>query len=281
MEKIALICDSSCDVSMELLEKYNINLLPFKIIYKDREYRDRIEISPSEVYNNLCNEVPTTSLPSIEDMDTTLKKLISEGYTHVIAITISSELSGTFNALNLISENYPELNIHIFDSKTLTMATGFIILRCASLVAQGLSFDEIVGNLHSMRKNVSVYYIIDTLEYLKKGGRIGKVSGTLCDLLNIKPIISVNDEGVYYTFAKIRGKKQGLSKLLNVAKKSLSESKCKIAILHGDSLDDSKNLLSQIQTLDNVTDTYFGEISPSLGVHTGPGLVGLIIEKDD
>ncbi|WP_027632536.1 DegV family protein [Clostridium hydrogeniformans] len=280
MEKIALICDSSCDIPKDLLEKYNINLLSFRIIYKDREFRDGVEISPKEVYDNITNELPTTSLPSIKDMDDTFNRISEEGYTHAIVISISSGLSGTFNALNLVAENYPNLKIHIYDSKFLTMATGTIGIRCAELIAKGCSFDEIIETLPKIREKLSVHYVIDTLEYLKKGGRIGKVAGTIGELLNIKPIILINDQGVYETAAKGRGKKQALSKLLDIVKSNTVKGPCNIGIMHGGAFEEAKKLLEQVKNLPNVLTTYFGEISPSLGVHTGPGLVGVVIERE-
>ena len=280
MEKIALICDSSSDISKDLLEKYNINLLSFRIIYNDKEFRDGVEIYPKEVYDKITRELPTTSLPSIKDMDDTFKKITDEGYTHVIVITISSGLSGTFNALNLVSENYPNLKIHIYDSKFLTMATGTICIRCAELINKGYSFNEIIETLPKVREKLSVYYVVDTLEYLKRGGRIGKVAGTIGELLNIKPIISINNDGVYEVECKGRGKKQALSKLLDIIKSNTIKGPCNICVMHGGALEEAKKLLDQVKSIPNVLTTYFGEISPSLGVHTGPGLVGVVIEKE-
>ncbi len=280
MEKIALICDSTSDLHKEIYEKYNIEMVPFRIIYKDREFLDNVTISPQEVYNNLSKEVPTTSLPSLQTIDEIFYKIEKEGYTHAIVITVSSGLSGTFNAMNLVSQNHPDLNIHIFDSKTLTMGTGATVLKCAKMIEAGISFNDIIEELPRYQDKISVFYVIDTLEYLKKGGRIGKVSGTIGELLNLKPIISVNKEGIYYTYEKARGKKQGLNKLFSIGEKALNEGPCSVFVLHGGAESEAKALAARFQCHPNLKDTYFGDISPSAGVHTGPGLVGIVVIRE-
>lgn len=208
MTKIALVTDSTSDLNHEEIKKYNIHVLPLKIVYSHREYTDRVDITPDEVYDNMKVEVPKTSLPSMEEIDRLFEKLKKEGYTHVIAITISTGLSGTFNSVRLVSENHPELTFEIFDSRALSLGAGAIVLECGEMIESGKSFDEIIAELPNLRDKISIYYVLDTLKYLIKGGRIGKVSGSIGEVLNLKPIISINDEGVYYTHSKVRGRKK-------------------------------------------------------------------------
>lgn len=280
MSKIALIADSACDLSKEDIEDNNIKMLPLRIIYKNREYIDRINISPEEVYSNLNKEIPKTSLPSMEDIKQLFINLKGEGYTHVIAICISSGLSGTYNTIKLISEQFPEIKSYVYDSLTLSAATGAIVLECAKLIESGMPFEEIICKLPYFRSKVKIYYVLETLKYLIAGGRIGKVSGTVGEFLNIKPIISVNDEGVYYTYAKARGRKQSLSKLADIAKEHLNSKRCKVWVVHGGSQEDGMLLRETILKYSNISKMTFGNISPALGVHTGPGLIGLIILED-
>jgi DegV family protein with EDD domain len=280
LNKIALVTDSTSDLNREQIEKYNIHVLPLRIIYKDREYIDRVNISAEEVYNNLKVEVPSTSLPSMEDIDNLFVKLKEEGYTHVIAVTISSGLSGTNNSVKLVSKNYPEMKIEVFDSLALTMAAGAIVLECGEMIFAGKSFDEIVAVLPSIRDRVKVYYVLDTLQYLVKGGRIGKVSGTIGEFLNMKPIISINKEGVYYTHTKVRGRKQSIIKLVDIVKNILLEGKAKVWVLHGGAKEEGQELYKSISELSNITELGFGDIGPVAGVHTGPGLLGITIMKE-
>lgn len=281
MEKIALIADSTCDLDKNIIEKYNIHILPLRIIYKDREYIDRVDITPQEVYDSLKNETPKTSLPSMNDMESLFTRLEEEGYTHTIIIPISSGLSGTFNSLKLVSEHHPKLTTTVFDSKSLSLGAGALVIECAKLIEANIPYDEIVTQLPLIQEKISLYFIVDTLEYLKKGGRIGRVSGTIGELLNIKPIISVNDDGVYYTYSKVRGKKQAISKLLDLIEENLKSTRCKIWIMHGGALEEGQKVFNTVKTYSNISELGFGEISPVAGVHAGPGLVGLVIVKED
>jgi DegV family protein with EDD domain len=282
MEKIALITDSASDISVELLNENKIKLLPFKVIYTDGEYEDRIELTPQMMYDRLKTEIPKTSLPSIEKMTNVFKEVIEEGCTHAIIITISAAFSGTYNAVRLVSEDFPELKTFIFDSKTLTMAQGAMVLEAAKLIKMGKSFEEITEVLPKYREKIDLFFTIDTLEYLQKGGRIGKVAGTVGQLLNLKPIITVADDGTYRTVAKVRGSKQAVSKLTDIFKGYLEKGKYRAWILDGNGSDKVQSLYETIKDLPNVIECRIaGTIGPALGVNTGPGLVGLAIERVD
>lgn len=281
MKKIALITDSTSDLSKEQVAKYNIHMLPLRIIYKDREYIDRETITPDEVYSNMDNEVPSTSLPSMEDIHNLFKKLEKEGYTQAIVVSISSGLSGTYNSINLVSKQYPNIQFCVFDSRALTLGAGAIVLECGEMIASGMSFNEIVEKMPSIRNRIKVYFIVDTLVYLIRGGRIGKVSGTFGQLLNIKPVISINQEGIYYTFAKVKGRKQSISKLVEIAKETLDREKAKIWVMHGGALKEGRAFYEKISKLPNIIETGFGDIGPVLGVHAGAGLLGIVIMTEN
>lgn len=278
MEKIALITDTTSDLSREVIEKYNINVLPFRIIYSDREYLDNVDITPQEVYDNFATEVPTSSLPSMKDMEELFLRLEEQGYTHAIAVTLSTGLSGIFNAMKLTSENHPSIVTHVCDSQSIALAEGLIIMECGRLVQEGKSFEEIVEAIPSIKKRIHMYFVVGTLEYLKKGGRIGKVSGTIAELLNIKPIITVDStDGKYITCEKVRGRKQSLNKLVELTNNILDEKKCKVYIVHGDALEESKKVMESLRSHPNIISIEFGGcISPVSGVHSGPGLVGMV-----
>lgn len=281
MEKIALITDSASDINSELIKKYNIHVLPFKIIFSDKEYKDGVDITPSMLYEKLPTEIPTTSLPSISEFTELLEKLKSDGYTHAIIITISNCFSGTFNASRLASESVSDITTFVFDSLTLTMSEGAMVLETAALIEEGKSFNEITNELPTIRKKIDVFFTLDTLTYLKKGGRIGKVAGTIAEALNIKPIITIKDDG-FHTYSKVRGTKQSISKLSNILNDYLAKGKCKVWIMNGDAPDKADLLYNAIKNSDNLVEcTLGGMIGPALGVNTGPGLVGFIVEMVD
>ena len=278
MRKIALITDSACDLDLNTLKENNINLLPLRIIYSNSDYRDRIDISPQEVYDNLEKEVPKTSLPSAQETEEILNKLEEEGYTHVICISISSGLSGSFNALRLALEDHPKLTSFVYDSKILAYPQGEIVLEVAKLIKEGKSYEEIVREIPEIRKRVIGYFTINTLEYLKRGGRIGRLAGTVGELLNLKPIITTDEDGVYYNVAKVRGRKQSLSKMTELLKGYLAKGKCEVAVLHAGCEDEAIKYMNSLKDLTNVVSIKIAEISPALGIHGGPGLIGFSVK---
>lgn len=282
MERVALITDTTADIPQEIVNKYNIYVLPFRIIYKDREYKDKIEITSEEVYSGLKKEVPTSSMPALQDMEDTYSKLEVEGYTHVIGITLSSGLSGIYNGLTLVSKNHPNIKSYICDSKSISLGEGALVEECAKLLESGKSFEQVVNSIPSIQNRIHLFFVVDTLEYLIKGGRIGKVAGTIGTLLNLKPIISTDKEGNYYTYAKARGKKQALSKVIEIAEQISKNKKCRAFVVDGNAKEDALKVKESVEKLSNITSVYYGGcISPVSGVHSGPGLVGLVcIEKE-
>lgn len=278
MQKIALITDSACDLDLKTLKENNINLLPLRIIYSNGDYRDRIDISPQEVYDKLDKEVPKTSLPSAQETEKILNKLEEEGYTHVICISISSGLSGSFNALRLALEEHPNLTSFVYDSKILAYPQGEIVLEVSKLIKEGKSYEEIINEIPEIRKRVIGYFTINTLEYLKKGGRIGRLAGTVGEFLNIKPIITTDEDGVYYNVAKVRGRKQSLSKMTELLKEYLAKGKCEVAVLHAGCEDEAIKYMNTLKDLPNLESIKLAEISPALGIHGGPGLIGFSVK---
>ena len=267
MQKIAIITDSASDIPLEIVKEKNINLLPLRIIYSHGDYQDKLDITPEEIYLNLDKEIPKTSLPSAQTMEDILSKLESEGYTHVIAICLSGGLSGTCNSLRLMLEDHPKLTSYVYDTKILAYPEGEVVLEAVKLVEAGKSFEEITG-----------FYTINTLEYLQKGGRIGKVAGTIGELLNLKPIITTDDTGVYYTICKARGRKQALSKMTELLKEKLALGKCEVTVLECACKEEATKYMEQLAKLPNVENIKLNVLSPALGVHGGPGLLGLSVK---
>lgn len=282
MNKIALITDTTSDLPEDIVEKYNIHVLPFRIIYSGREYRDKVEITPEKVYEDLLVEVPTSSMPALEDMEALYEKLEQEGYTHAIAVVLSTGLSGIYNGMLVASENHPKIITHLCDSQSISFGEGAIVIECAKMIEQGKEFEDIVNEIPNMKKRIHLFFVVGTLEYLKRGGRIGKVSGTIAELLNIKPIISVDySDGKYITFDKARGRKQSLNRMVDIANSILKDKKCRVYVMHGDSQEDAKKILEILSKHPNTVETKFiGCISPVSGVHTGPGLVGMVIVEE-
>lgn len=278
--KIAIVSDSTSDLTDALVNQYDIKILPLKVIYPSGdEYRDRVEITPEDIYKRFEQEIPSTSLPSPEDAINLFEKLEQEGYTHVIVSTISTGLSGTLNMIRSVAEDFKSMVFEIIDSRSLTMGLGFPVLEGARELLKTNDFDKVVKKIKDTIDHTEVYFIVKTLEYLKKGGRIGKVEGTIGEILNIKPLISINQQGVYYTYKKIRGRYKSIQEIYNLVKDKASNKMINIAVAHGNALEEARELLDKIKELKNVNEVIFTQISPVMVVHTGPGLIGVVISE--
>ncbi|AFQ44470.1 DegV family protein [Desulfosporosinus meridiei] len=275
--KIAIVTDSTSDLNNDMTEELGIEILPLHVVYKDREYLDGLNISPNEVYDNMDVEVPTTSLPSPAEISNLFSRLRDENYTHVLSMHISSGLSGTYETVSQVAREFKEMKIEVMDSKALSMGLGFPVLEAARKLQTSTDFQEIVKIAQSVSGKTKLYFVLSTLEYLKRGGRIGYVSGTIGELLNIKPIISVNSEGKYITYAKVRGRDQSLKKLFDILIESTQAGQYLVAIVHGGAEQEARKLWQKAKELPNIEELFFNQISPVMGVHTGPGLVGVII----
>lgn len=282
MEKIALITDSASDVPSDFIKEYDINVLPFRILYKDREYRDGVDITPEEIYKNLAIEAPKTSLPYMDDMEKLFQNLENEGYNKAIAITLSSGLSGIYNAVKIVAENHPNIDTFIWDSKSISIGEGVAVIECGKLIKKGKTFQEIKDYIPTILQKTNLYFVVGTLEYLKKGGRIGKVAGTIAELLDIKPIISPDkNDGKYFTYAKIRGRKKSINKMFEIAEEFSKFKKCRAFVMHGDALMEALEFANRLKMLPNILSIYFGgNVSPVSGVHSGPGLIGFCLLEE-
>lgn len=278
-EKIALLVDSMCDLPREIIERFGIYVIAPRIIYPYGEFRDRLEITPEDVYNRMPAEIPTTSLPSIEDIMEAFDKIRVDGFTHVLAVHISSALSSTVEVVAMQAKEVKDMTINVIDSKTLTMGTGWMILDAARNIAAGWNFDKVVEHINQVKSQVKVYYILETLEYLRRGGRIGKVAGMLGEFMHFKPVISVDLEGKYFTFAKTRGRIKSIEKLVEIVQKAVQAGPVNLAIMHGGAPEEFQKLVQRLKELPNIKEMIMSDISPALGVNTGPGLLGIAIQE--
>lgn len=278
MEKVALITDSSCDLPQEIILKYNIHVLPLHIIFQNGDFRDRVDITSEEFYERLNTEIPTTSMPAIGEAWELFEKLKSEGYTHVLAILISNGLSGTLSMIESLKNKVADLGIKltIINSKALSLGLGFLVMHAGQLLKNNTPLQDIISKVEVLVKETKVFFVLKTLEYLRKGGRIGLVEGTIGDILDIKPIISINEEGIYYTVAKVRGRVRSLNRIIEVAKEAVGNRKVYLAVMHGDALDDAQYVMSKLkETQLDIEEIYIEQTTASMAVHTGPGLIGI------
>lgn len=275
--KTVIVTDSSCDLSDEQLAQYGIRMIPLRIITKEREYRDRVDITPEKLYEMMTHELPKTSLPLPGDVHALYDQLISEGVEDVLHISISSGLSGTYNMINLIAKEYEgRLNIKVVDSMTLSTGLGMIVLEAAKAMESGMSREQAVEVVTRVRKNQLGMFVIKTLEFLRKGGRIGLVEGVLGSILQLKPVIFVNDEGVYQTLAKSRGYNSAIDCMVGEVTKRFGQAKIKLSVVNGMARAEAVELLGSLKGKLNIVESFIAPVTPALAIHTGPGLLGIV-----
>jgi DegV family protein with EDD domain len=282
-EKIALLVDSGTDVPVEIMDQYSMYMLPLQIIYKDRTYTDKVDITAEEIYQRLPQEIPSTSLPDGEAINRIFDQIKEDGYEKVLAVTISSGLSGTFNVVRLLGEQRVDLDVFVLDTKNIGIAAGLQAIRAAELLSAGNSWEKLKEQLSKEVSRNKVFFNVATLEYLQKGGRIGLVASILGNALKLNPIISCNDEGIYYTVAKSRGRKKSLDKTVELVKQFIGNHKhFRLAVAQGDALEEAKEMKTRLEReFPHIKEILFGQISPALVVHTGPGLLGIGIQLLD
>ena len=190
--KIALLTDSCADLSQQRAEENRIHIVPLRIRCADGEYRDGVDITAADVYRRLrSGELPKTSLPVGEDVNAIFDRLAAEGYDGVIAVMLSGGLSGTYNMVRLLGEERKDLEVRVYDSVSGSLGVGMTMLQLAEDLRGGASWRELTRKrVPQLIKNTFPFFSVDTLEYLQKGGRIGKVTAVAGTMLQIKPILT-------------------------------------------------------------------------------------------
>lgn len=281
MNKIAIITDTASDICKEDIAKYGIKMLHYQILYKDKTYKDQLEIHSKDVLDRLEQEVPTTSLPAIEEIHQVFQEVIDEGYDEAIVITLSSGLSGCYNAVCMVANDYSDLKIHVYDSRSISMAQGVLVIKAAQMAAEGKDSATILKAIEEMRNNQQTLFIVDTLKYLQIGGRIGRVSAVVGTLLNLKPIITIGDDGKYETVSKVRGRVKAIAAFAEKVKQATENGgSYEVHFTHADGQEIVQNIKSAIfeqTTIKYITSESW--ISPVACVHCGPGYVGMLIQK--
>lgn len=279
--KTVIVTDSSCDLSDEQLAQYQIRMISLRVVCQNAEYRDRVDIQEEELYELLAKELPKTSLPLPDDVTALYEELCDQGVTDVIHLSISAGLSGTYNMVRMITEDFADrMNIHVVDSKTLSTGLGMMVLAAARALEGGATPEEAIACAQKVRQSQLGMFVIRTLEFLRKGGRIGLVEGVVGSLLQIKPIIYVNDDGVYQTLAKARGYKSAVDTMLAEAKRRFGDAKVQLSVVNGKAYEDAEKLLARIREELNVAEgAFISSVSPVLAIHTGPGLLGIVANK--
>ncbi|KAL3946779.1 DegV family protein [Lentilactobacillus hilgardii] len=282
VEKIGLLVDSASDVPTEIKDQANVEVVPLVVVANGQEYLDRVTIQPQEVYQ-LIEEgnIPKTASATLGMVSQHIEKLRHRGYRKIIAITISSGLSVTNQGFKQACDDTDGMKVTVIDSKSIGIGSGLIAAYAEDLINANYDYPEIIERVQRSVLKSHVYFYISTLKYLKIGGRIGKVAGMVGSVLNIKPVISCNSDGIYYPIAKARSEKKAISKLLNLAVGAAHTSDhFRIAVAQGNDKKILAQVLNELRNNFPNHQIYTGDVSPALGVHTGPGLIGIAVQTN-
>jgi DegV family protein with EDD domain len=282
VNKTVIVTDSTADIPADLTKQHNIHIVPLKLMFGEDSYLDGVEITPGEFYKKLVEspQLPTTSQPSPADFAAAYESILEQHPgCSIVSIHISSGMSGTYqSALLATSLIEGEADITVWDSKSASYGFGLLVVHAAKLAQEGAAVSDIISSLEDLRSKRRLYFLVDTLEYLQKGGRIGKASAVLGTLLNIKPILSIDGEGIIFPVDKVRGRKKATAKMIELFQQDLTGVKnIKVAVGHTADPAQVEDFLQQLSAVFTIEETVFSEIGPVVGTHVGPGTIAAYI----
>jgi DegV family protein with EDD domain len=281
MSRIAIVTDSTAYIPKDLVDRYEIAVAPQLSIWGETTYLDGIDIQPSEFYERLktAKVMPTTSQATVAYFHKIFEPLVEEGRP-IITITISEKLSGTLQSAQQAKEMLPGGKIELIDSGSAAMECGFQVLAAARAAEAGKSFEEVVALAREAKDHTGVYFVVDTLEFLHRGGRIGGAQRLIGTALSMKPILVVAN-GQIEPFETIRTKKKAFERLLDIIEGEVTgKPNLRLASLHAAADEDARYLLEEASRRLNPIERVISEVSPVVGTHVGPGTVGLAFSTE-
>ena len=283
MADYVITTDSNSDVLPEFIRENDLTIIPQYYSFGDTVYGDELNMPPHEFYETMRNgELPKSQANNPAVIRERFEKILKEG-KDILHIAFSSALSGSCNKVvvtsNELLEAYPDRKIKVFDSLNASLGEGVSVYRAVELWKAGKSMDEVYDILTEERDHVNVSFTVNDLNHLQRGGRVSKTTAVVGSLVNIKPILKVTAEGELKSDGTVRGRKKSLKTLVSRMEATLDlEHYGKdrmVAVLHGDCIDEAKNVADMVKEL-GFTNVIINDVSPSIGTHAGPGVVGLV-----
>lgn len=276
---IKIVTDSTSYLPADEIQEFDIRIVPLNVHFGEGQvFQEGITIDNDQFYAMLAEapELPTTSQPSPGQFLDVFSELTEAGHD-VICLVISSKLSGTYQSALDARHMLPDANIVVIDTLSTVSCLGLMAITAAEMAADGRTVEEIVARAEQMRDDMRLYFVVDTLEYLQKGGRIGAAAAFLGTLLKVKPILML-DEGVIKPLDKVRSKRKAIQRLLSELESHVSPDQPVQAIaMHAQASEEARELGLEVRRRFNCHRFYFGEVGPVIGTHTGPGLLGAAI----
>ena len=277
--KIKIITDSTADIPKNIVESYGIEVVPLKVRFGETEFSDGVDIQADEFYEKLVSssELPKTSQPSVGDFLTVYEKYASQGFD-IVSIHLTGKLSGTMNsALQAKQQMKTKAEIHVLDTQKASMGLGLIVLEAAKMVADGKNTKDVVNLVENTMKKSEVFILLHTLEYLEKGGRIGKAQALLGGLLSLKPLL-ILENGVVETLGKARTFKKGVLKLRETV--NTMAPVAKLSVLYTTIPDFAKEFAQTLtEDLNLKEEPIVAQCGPVIGTYIGPGIIAVALLK--
>lgn len=277
--KIAIVADSTAYLPDELKDRYDIRTIPLSVVFEDKSYKEDEEIEPNEFYDKIrdIDELPRTSQPSIGDYILLLESLKSEGYTDVISVHLSSQISGTCQNAISAGQSVEGINLHVLDSEIACYIQGFLALYAAQN-KDHMQLEELIDTLEQMKqkKNTNAYFIVDTLTNLQKGGRLSNAQAMLGSMLKVKPVLEFQDAKIV-PYEKIRTRKKAMKRVEELFAKEMEMHKGKpvtAAVIHANCEDDAVAWMESLQQKYPEVNFVLSYIGPVIGTHIGEGALG-------
>lgn len=276
-QRVKLITDSASDLPEEFCEKYNIQIVPLTVVFGEKEYKDKVSLSPEEFWDKLItsSELPSTNQVNPHEFEEAFRPHLDAGST-ILYIGLSHRLSGTLQSAAIAKETLRSQRIHIFDSHSASLGQGLLVIKAAEMIEQGLSLPEILTELESHRENSFALFTLDSLTHLVRGGRLSRTQAFLGSVLNIKPVLTITKEGTIEVKEKVRSTKKALQTIAARAKKQRNDfSHTQVAVVHTYGAESVNELLDLVRTELEPKEIIQGLIGPTIGTHAGPGGVAL------
>lgn len=278
MSKVAIVTDSIACLAQEQIDKYGIVVVPIKILFEDKIYRNGVDLAPSEAYQLLAKapDYFSTSPSSPSDYTGIFRELASKGQD-ILCLTVSSKLSTVFNVASLaayqVQKKIPKCTIEIMDSKNATASQGFIALAAARAAAQGKELGGVIKVAGMVRDRVHFFLALETISHAYRTGRIPKIATQVGSMLGVKPLLTISD-GVVHLVSIARTKQKGMERLIEIMKRKVGDQPVHVAVMHADVPEEAEDLKQRISAEFNCVELFITEVSPIIGYATGPGTLG-------
>ncbi len=274
MSKIAILTDTSATLSESLLSQYNIHTIPHNIQWGDESYLDSVTIKTSEFYERLANDpvIPTTAQITMAAFLEVYEKLVPD-YDAILVLLLSSGVSGTINGALSAAAEFDKVPVEIVDTKSTAGGLALVVLAAAEAVNNGASLSEAAAVARTVSENLHVYFVVDTLKYLHRGGRIGGASRYLGTMLSIKPILTM--AGTIDAVDRARGQKKALQQLVSIVADKVQNQPVRISVFHANVPETAVTVLNLCRDAMQIEQAYTLELSPVIGTHVGAGTVGI------